>query len=133
MADLLIGTKMQNEGIKAAVDTAKQIITLSTGVIALTMTFLDKFLPGASPKVVPWTVTVAWIGFGLAIVFSVWTLMALTGTLTALDRKANGLSLTPAQSSAVDAYGDNVKVPATGMVLCFLFGIALTIATGIFI
>ena len=124
---------MQTEGIKAAVDTSKQIITLSTGVIALTMTFLDKFVPGGQQKIVPGTILAAWIGFGLAVLFAVWTLMALTGTLTAIDRKANGLSLTAAQNKAVDAYGDNVKIPAAGMVICFLFGVILTIATGFFI
>lgn len=123
----------QIEGLKAAMDTAKQIITLSTGVIALTVTFLEKIVQpsvAGAARNVPWPLVVAWIVFGLAIVFAIWTLMALTGTLNAMDRRANGLKLSEAQQSAVDAYGDNVQVPAVGMVLCFLVGIALTIGTG---
>ena len=123
----------QIEGLKAAMDTAKQIITLSTGVIALTVTFLEKIVQpsvAGAARNVPWPLVVAWIVFGLAIVFAIWTLMALTGTLNAMDRRANGLTLSEAQQSAVDAYGDNVQVPAVGMVLCFLVGIALTIGTG---
>jgi hypothetical protein len=128
--------KPQIEGLKAAMDTAKQIITLSTGVIALTVTFLEKIVQpslASAARNVPWPLSVAWIVFGLAIVFAVWTLMALTGTLNAMDRRANGLTLSEAQQTVVDAYGDNVQVPAVGMVLCFLVAISLTIGAGFFL
>ena len=139
MADLLtpVADKPQIEGLKAAMDTAKQIITLSTGVIALTVTFLEKIVQpsvaGGAVRHVPSLILAAWILFGLAILFAVWTFMALTGTLNAMDRRANGLALSKAQLSAVDAYGDNIKVPATVMVLCFVIAIALTIGTGFFL
>jgi hypothetical protein len=128
-----VADKPQIEGLKAAMDTAKQIITLSTGVIALTVTFLEKIVQptaSAGPRVVPHTILSAWVLYGIAIFFAVWTLMALTGTLNALDRRANGLTLSPEQQSAVDAYGDNVRWPALGMVLCFVIAMALTIAAG---
>jgi hypothetical protein len=126
--------KPQVEGLKAAMETAKQIITLSTGVIAVTLTFLDKFTKTAAEgRALPFTIVAAWIIFGLAILFSVWTLMALTGTMNAIDRRANGLTLTKEQQSAVDAYGDNVQVPAVAMVVCFLAALGMTIATGFFI
>jgi len=124
----------QIEGLKAAMDTAKQIITLSTGVIAVTLTFLEKFAkPAGEGRALPATIVTAWIVFGLAILFSVWTLMALTGTMNAIDRRANGLTLTEEQQCAVDAYGDNVQVPAIAMVICFLVALGMTIATGFFI
>ena len=124
----------QVEGLKAAMDTAKQIITLSTGVIALTVTFLEKFTQSTTEgRVLPSTIIAAWIIFGLAILFSIWTLMALTGTMNAIDRRTNGLTLTKAQQDAVDAYGDNVQVPAIAMVICFLSALGMTIATGFFI
>jgi hypothetical protein len=33
----------ENQGLNAAFDTTKQFITLSTGILALTITFADKF------------------------------------------------------------------------------------------
>jgi hypothetical protein len=47
--------------------------------------------------------------------------------------RANGLTLSEAQQTVVDAYGDNVQVPAVGMVLCFLVAISLTIGAGFFL
>jgi hypothetical protein len=87
--------KLSSEGLKAAADTTKQIITLSTGVIALTVTFLEKIVQPVAPsgsRSVPWTIFGAWIVFGLAIVAGVATLGAVSGSLDAMDRKQNGLS-----------------------------------------
>jgi hypothetical protein len=125
------------EGLKAALDTTKQIITLSTAVIALTVTFLEKIVqPLASgARHVPPTLKVSWIGFGLAILFAVWTLMAVTGTLNSLDRKALGLPLNAAQNQATTqlAEGGNIRIPALLMMVAFLFGAVLTIATGFYL
>lgn len=87
--------KPQVEGLKSATEKTKQIITLSTGVVAITVTFFDKFgMPVQNmPRELPWTLFVAWGFFGFAIVTAIWTLGAITGTLDALDRKANGLAL----------------------------------------
>ena len=44
------------EGLKAALETAKQVITLSTGVVALTVTFLEKIVQpqaGSAARLVP--------------------------------------------------------------------------------
>ena len=122
------------EGLKAALETAKQVITLSTGVITLTVTFLEKIVQptGGTGRHVPLTLKVGWICFGLAIVFAVWTLMAITGSMNALDRQARNLPLTDAQSRAAErlADGANVRIPALLMLLFFAVGTALTIATG---
>jgi hypothetical protein len=127
--------KLSSEGLKAAADTTKQIITLATGVIALTVTFLEKIVQpqaGAAARTVPWTMFAAWIAFGFSILAAVVTLGAVTGTLDALDRKSNGLPLSSEQEVAVNALssGLNVRAPATVMSLLFIGGMALTIATG---
>jgi heme A synthase len=86
--------KLSSEGLKAAADTTKQIITLATGVIALTVTFLEKIVQpqsGSAGRIVPWTMFAAWVLFGLAILAAVITLGAVTGTLDAIDRKMNGI------------------------------------------
>lgn len=126
--------KFSSEGLKAAADMTKQIITLSTGVIALTVTFLEKITqvaPGAS-RHVPWTLFGAWIFFGLTILAAVVTLGAVTGTLDALDRKLNGLSTDASQNAAIEALcsGTNIRIPALTMSALFVIGMVLTIATG---
>jgi hypothetical protein len=125
------------DGLKAALETTKQIITLATGVIALTITFLEKIVqvvPGSS-RDVPFAIKGAWIAFGFSIVFAIWTLMAITGSMNALDRKAHGLTLNRAQEIAVDELceGTNVRIPSFLMVFAFAVGISLTIVTGFYL
>ena len=126
--------KLSFEGLKSAADTTKQIITLATGVIALTVTFLEKIVQPqtSAARAVPWTLFGAWILFGLAILFAVITLGAITGSLDALDRKQNGLSTTASQDAAIGSLANcsNVRIPAVIMSFVFVGGMALTIATG---
>ena len=108
-------------GLKSAADTAKQIITLSTGVTALTVTFADKFSPStAAELVVPLSLKLSWGAFGLTILFGVVTLMAITGTLNEIDlgKKNPG------------AKAKNIQLPAALMVVFFLAGLGLTISSG---
>ena len=122
------------EGLKTALETTKQVITLSTGVITLTVTFLEKIVQpnGGAGRHVPVALKAGWICFGLAVWFGVWTLMAITGTQNALDRQAQSLPMTPSQEKAVKtlADGSNIRVPALLMLLFFAVGTVLTIATG---
>lgn len=123
--------KPQVEGLKSAADFAKQLISLSTGVVTITVTFLDKFTPPVgNTKKVPWLLEAAWAGYGITILFGCLTLMAITGTLTLVDRQANGQQLTDADKASIDAYGTNIKTPATGMIISFLLSLALTILAG---
>jgi len=127
--------KLAAEGLKSAADTTKQIITLSTGVIALTVTFLEKIIQpqaGIEGRAVPWTLLVAWVLFGLTILSAILTLGAITGTLDALDRKQNGLGMTKEQDAAIAALsnGSNVQIPARMTGILFILAMALTIATG---
>jgi len=125
------------EGLKTALETTKQIITLSTGVVALTVTFLEKIVEpqGGTGRHVPGTLKIAWICFGLAVAFAVWTLMAITGSMNALDRQARQLSLNKAQKRATEtlADGTNIRLPAVLMLLLFALGTALVIATGFYL
>ena len=63
-----------------AQDTSKQIITLSTGILALTLTFFKDFAGGGSgaSRVL---MMIAWAIFLASIVTGVLHLLALTGTL----------------------------------------------------
>jgi len=90
------------EGFKAAIDIAKQVIALSTGAVAFTVTFLDKFVsrPTGQAAAIPASLYVAWVLFGAAIFFAMFQLMGITGSLESIDRKANGWPLTPEQETA---------------------------------
>jgi hypothetical protein len=69
------------EQFEFAQDNAKQLITLSTTVIALTLTFFKDFVAGASD----WSrglMTIAWIVFLVSVIVGVFHLFALTGALT---------------------------------------------------
>ena len=61
-------------------DTTKQLITLSTAIIAFTVTFGKDFL-GKPDNFGRTLVVISWVGFLASVIFGVWTLLALTGTL----------------------------------------------------
>lgn len=122
------------EGLKAALEITKQVITLASAIVALTVTFLEKIeQPQAgAARYVPSTLKIAWICFGVATILAMWTLMALTGTLSALDRDSRKLQLSDSQLEATQnlADGANIRVPAVLMLLVFASGIILVIASG---
>lgn len=75
----------QKKAFDFAADTTKQLIGISTGIIALMVTFSKDIIGSsiASQKVLlAWT----WAIFILSIVFGILTLMALTGTLQPMKR-----------------------------------------------
>lgn len=123
---------MQIEGLKAQADIAKQIIALSTGAVAFTVTFIEKFTHADSGNAfqVPWGLYACWIMFGAAIIFSMWYLMAITGSIEAIDRKANNWSLTPAQQLSASGDTGNLKLPGILMVLAFLAAVIAMIVAG---
>ena len=105
------------EGLKSAADSAKQVITLSSGVVALTVTFAKEF-KGPGTLTVLWELKLAWIFYGLTVLFGVWTLLAITGSLSSSDQSNKG------------AMGCNVRLPGILMVLSFLSAFGLTIYAG---
>jgi hypothetical protein len=103
-----------------AQETSKQLITLATGVIGLTITFGKDFVGSVHgfPRclaVMSWALLLASVAFGLL------TLMALTG------------SLEPAAGdpAAPSIRGGNVTVPAIIQVLLFFLGLLLAVLFGI--
>ena len=132
LADLLMANPWHTDGLKSAQDIAKQVITLSGGAVAFTVTFVDKFVQHGKDKLpeLPLSLYVAWGLFGLAILLALWTLMAITGTLGAFDRQANGWKLTESQDAVTKGAGGNVQKPALAMLGAFLFAIFAMIWTG---
>ena len=75
---------MIDDGIKKAFDfasdTTKQLITLSSGIIAITVTF-QKDVFRDVPSEAKILLYISWCLYLLSIVFGIGTMMALTGTL----------------------------------------------------
>jgi len=108
------------DGLKLAADLTKQVITLSTGIVALTMTFAEKLGKQVDSTIcIPVTLKISWACLALALLFSVWTLMGITGTLVALDE---GRDPNPERS--------NIKLPSLLMMATFALGLGLVFITG---
>jgi hypothetical protein len=120
------------EGLKAASDVAKQIITLSTGVITVTIAFFDKIQGSSKNPGLHQLITWSWIIFGIGILCAVATLMGVTTSLDGIDQIDNGEKPAPvAPQKLPSAFDVWVVVPAVGMVIAFVLAMGLTIAAGI--
>lgn len=110
---------MSTEGLKSASDTSKQFISLSTGLIALTVTFADKFsAKNDGLLVIPELLKMAWGSYALVILTGAWTLMAITGSLNTIGDGEN---------ENTDANAKNITIPAGLMVVSFVAAIVLTV------
>lgn len=104
------------DNLKAAVDVAaeisKQLITLSTGIVALTITFAKDFLGGASQNKLR-ILYCSWSCYIITIVSAIWHLSAITGNL--LHTK-NGVM-----------QWDSTIIPAYLQLIAFLAGTILLV------
>ena len=109
-------------GLKFSGEVTKQIVTLSTGIIALTVTFAKEFkvIGEGSALTVPGSLKLSWVSFAVSILFAIWTLLAIAGTLNEIDR--GGETTNPKRT--------NIRIPAALMVLAFFVGIISTIWAG---
>src|SRR5215203_1671093 len=93
-----------------AKETVTQLLTLATGVIGISVTFAKDVrsrITSTDRKLLFWS----WALLLASVVFGIWTLMALTGSLAAgnLDPKA--------------IYENNVKLPSILQIGAFVLGI----------
>lgn len=122
------------EGLKAAADLAKQLVTLSVAMIGLTITFLKDIVAPASPagsREVSWPILTAWGGFTLCILAAIATMIGVCGSMTVLDRLAMGLPVKGKHKGFYDVYGNNVAIAMGVMQLSFVVAIAATIVGAI--
>jgi hypothetical protein len=117
-----ISQKIAEMGFQSASELAQQLVTLSTGVLALTITFTKDVLKNhsRSPLLI---LKIAWVVLLVSICFGIMTKMALTGTLM------------PQQTASPEdrlVFKSNVLTPAKLQILTFLLGIVLIIVYGAF-
>src|SRR5687767_8802963 len=97
-----------------AKEVVTQVLTLSTGVIGLSVTFAKDINTAVTTVDRRWLRS-SWIMLLVSVVFGVWTLMALTGTL------ATG---TPADAAI---YKSNITIPSTLQIVTFVAGLGLLV------
>lgn len=107
------------EGLKAASTLTGQLITVSAGLLAFTVTFADKFAQKEGRIAPPLALKVSWVCFVASILFGFWTLMALAGTFDEIDRNANS---NPGRG--------NIRIPAIIMIVIFFLGVVFLIGAG---
>lgn len=101
-----------------AADVSKQLITLSTAIITVTITFSKDVLGGTVEN--RYWLLAAWIAFIFTILCGIWTLMALTGSLEPIGNNENGTSIN----------GKNIRLPAILQISSFIVALVLTITYG---
>ncbi|WP_348812925.1 hypothetical protein [Flavobacterium maritimum] len=123
-----------------AADTTKQLITLATGIIALTITF-SKDIIGASQLSNSSLIFWSWGLFIFSIICGIWTLMALTGNLQPMKKKTNEIEKTEDQKVEeiiteeceinININTNNVKIPSVVQILSFIIALIFTVLFGI--
>jgi hypothetical protein len=102
-----------------AADSSRQMVTLSTAIVALTVTFASEIF--GNPSDLETSVLVAaWIAYLASIIGGVWTMLALTGTL----EPTNGETVDPS------IRGGNVRTPAFVQTIAFVLATLLIVVFG---
>jgi hypothetical protein len=99
-----------------AQDVVKQLITLATAVLTITVTFLDKVLAPA-PKGAKIMLGAGWLVYLVSILFGVFTLMTLSGKLATTDPPS--------------IYDGGIRIMSGIQILLFVVATGLTIGFGI--
>jgi len=110
-------TDAEKTAFEAARDSTKQVLAISTGIIALTITFAKDFIGSGAPG--RWLALVAWFLFLASSFFGLWALNALTGSAGQL-KPETWLSIR----------STNIKRPARWQVLTFIPALLLTVVYG---
>lgn len=103
-------TESQKKAFDFAADLTKQLITLSTSIVTVSLLF-GKDFPRQNLLAV-W----AWTFYLVSTIFGLWTLMALTGTLAPLNPPSTSFDL-----------GFNVRLPSALQIVAFAIAVVLTI------
>lgn len=109
-------------------DTTKQLITLSTAIITISVTF-SKDIFGNPDLFTKGLLVAVLLVFLLSVVFGVWTLQALTGSLGAASGRTDKEQDDTA--SAPSIYGSNITKPSFWQIFTFVAALGLTVCFGI--
>ena len=108
-----------------AASVSKQLISLSTAVIAIILTFSKNLLGDNVGTDYNYWLIIAWGLFLLSTVFGIATLMALAGSLAKFQEPGPNT----AEGNPKTIYGKNVTVPSTIQIFTFILAL---ITSGIY-
>ncbi len=111
---------------QAATDALKQIMTLSTGILTLEITFLKEIIVQL-PRSGYWWLGLSWVCFLLALIFGIWGLLTVTGTLGRNEENQEKEK----QLSPHSIYDLNIVIPTLGQLASFLIGMVFTAVFGV--
>ncbi|HEX7286538.1 MAG TPA: hypothetical protein VF532_10165 [Candidatus Angelobacter sp.] len=100
-----------------AADLTKQLITLATGMIALTISFQKEILGGHLDGGAKSMMKAAWALYIFSLFCGIWMLMALTGSLEPKSTQENYVP---------SIRGANAVLPSVLQILAFLTALVLT-------
>ncbi|WP_312900174.1 hypothetical protein [Chryseobacterium taichungense] len=115
-------TEESKKAFDFAADTIKQLITLASGIIALTITFSKDILGSTSTVGVYW-MYISWLFYIISIAFGILALLSITGTLEPQSQH----SQTPSPS----IYDKNIRNKAAFQIISFLLALIFTVIFGI--
>lgn len=105
-------------GFDSINELAKELITLATGILALSITFLKDILKNNN-QAITWPLKFAWISYLLTVCFGIWTMMAVTGSIFNIIEK-----------NEFKTYGPNIIIPASLQISAFVLGTIFLIIYG---
>ncbi len=112
---------VQMKAFEVAVETSKQLLTLSTAILTVTVAF-TKDIVGVDNLGTrgQGALLAAWVAFTASVFFGAWFLYATVGTL---GKKYKG-------GQAPSVYGVNMKIPTLLQQLTFVAGLGITVYVG---
>jgi hypothetical protein len=117
-----------NAAFASASDTCKTLLTLTTGILALTISFMSEIAKNATSGQL-WFLRVSWLFFLISVVSGVLTLQAVTGSLAPFKKTKVGEAT--AANEAPSIYDKNISSPAIIQNVAFGIGVLLFIIFGV--
>jgi hypothetical protein len=119
------GTEMDERAklaFTSAADACKQVLTLTTAIVTLTISFAKDITKDATLADQRW-LRLAWIAYAVSVLAGSWALLAMTGSIGRAATKGDpGASI----------YRSNITLPVALQMTSFALGVVLTVAYGIF-
>jgi hypothetical protein len=111
--------EIQQLFVESVRDLAKDLMTIASGIVGLSITFLKDVVNGFTAHR-GWALKWCWFMYLVSIVFGFWTLMAVSGSLE------RALSSIPLRIEL----GFNVRTPAVLQILAFATATTLLVIYG---
>lgn len=118
---------MKLKSFDFALSTSKQLIALSTAVVAFSVTFSNELFGGTSNVYALVVLFISWLVFLYSIWEGVSTIMGLTGSLNSGERTIPATGQQPERTEDVSIYDANISKSAKKQINSFVAALLLTI------